>query len=213
MLIVVALFSAGCGNSNEVTGNAVLTCDEYKTKLDSCITEKDIMKEYITKLETGNSGSELKINLGSWKINDIPPELIKLDPDLFAGTGWIYYEYTAEGKLFDVNGPIYGDDPFYDLRYIKYERTRQREYNVSHFRIFPATSMEFQEYSELIEKNDIKDADLTCKSSEGCNGIKIIECHAFGKLFMAWYSEPYLFITREESFNPIMIKVFEEFYC
>ncbi|MBS3107291.1 hypothetical protein J4468_00045 [Candidatus Woesearchaeota archaeon] len=211
MLIVVTLFLAGCGKS-DITGNAILTCEEYKSQLDSCLAEKDNMKEYITSLETGQ-GITQKINLESWKTDDIPPELAKLNPDLFMGKNWIYYEYDKDGAYFDVNGPVYGKDVFADLRYVKYERTRQREYNVSHLRIFPATEAEFKEYKGMVEKFDIKSSDLTCEAMNSCFDMSIIECHAFGKVFVAWHAGPYLFLTREESFNPVMVKLFEKFYC
>ncbi|MBS3166628.1 hypothetical protein J4403_00285 [Candidatus Woesearchaeota archaeon] len=152
-----------------------------------------------------------KINLGVLKEDDIIDLFKKNSVELKEG-GWYNYEYNLDdGYFFDrLGAQFYGFDPFNSINY----DYKDREFNLSHIRIFRLSSLEYENWiSKTKEKIKIAQK-IKCTEEDKCEGNLIyLRCLATGYPNMEyynWYSSGYMFEARDKG---LAINTFENFYC
>lgn len=174
--------------------------EQLKTQLEN---NSDLQEEF---QETG-------IDISTWN----PDELVRAiatKNKKFETAEWFRYEYTNnERYYYDLEGPIFPDDPFYDIVYSK----KDRELNVNFLRIFNIDSglnyndENYIDYVQNINKQTIINSSLTCTEETTCRNINLIVCRINGAEFYSWYTYPHLFEARND--NGETYEAFKEFYC
>ena len=71
------------------------------------------------------------IDLTQWSEDEIIDALATKNPK-FRNAVWFQYQYRDDGAYYDLEGPIFPVDPFYDIVYFK----RNRELTINALRLF-----------------------------------------------------------------------------
>ncbi len=214
LLLVLAFIVTSCTAPQDLSKEF----DDANKKLLEQQQEIGALKEQIKNLQTGQSSEEIiqpqfKVDLTQWNDDEIVQALATKNSK-FKNATWFQYRYGEDGVYYDLIGPIFPRDPFYDIVY----STRNRELKVNGLRLFnldpgnkEVGDAEYQKYEDNIKKKLLINQKLNCTFNQECRGTTLAICNAEGSTLYSWFSYPYLFIARDD--NGETYQAFKEFYC
>ena len=185
--------------------------EENQTRIKELQQEVTSLKEELEK--TKPHVFNYKADLTVWSEDEILNGLAKRNKK-FQNTRWFTYQYNDDGRYYDLIGPIFPVDPFYQIVYEK----RNRELNVSNLRIFNLDPGEkglaeekYKKYLASIDKATRLDKDITCLEQTDCRETKLLTCASGNQTLYIWYAYPYLMQSRND--NQDTYKTFLGLYC
>lgn len=154
------------------------------------------------------------VDLTTWSESEIIQGLAKHDSRYSTAT-WFEYEYDLDTKkYYDLEGPIFDPDPFYDLVHIK----RNRQLTVDNLRIFDLgyddstkVNSRYQEYRDKVLRATRLDSELTCYEKNLCRNMKFIQCIKGTSNYYSWLAPRFLFVTRDDQGQAV--QTFKKIYC
>jgi len=214
ILVVILISGASC-ESVDTSKVDQLEQEVTQIKEDISSLKADVasLKGTVVKEETP-ADVELvttgNFDLSAWTADDILNKFKESDV-LFSGAGWYNYDYSGKNYYDQTGQSFYGEDEFYELAY----KTRSREANVSHLRVFKMglnidPKEEYKTYKAKVNAKSSTDSAMQCTTTTECAGVEVTQCTKNKNKLFIWYADSYLFTARD---NGEALEVFQKFYC